>query len=68
MGEVPNRSMVAARLTPMSTAQVISAQQLPRPRGSAVDADAVNLDPFVEVSLYIPGEPFPQKRRTNVVS
>ncbi|BGP57478.1 hypothetical protein JCM8202v2_005122 [Rhodotorula sphaerocarpa] len=48
--------------------EVISAQQLPRPRGSAVDADAVNLDPFVEVSLYIPGEPFPQKRRTNVVS
>ncbi|POY76340.1 hypothetical protein BMF94_0536 [Rhodotorula taiwanensis] len=47
--------------------EVISAQQLPRPRGSTLDADAVNLDPFVEVSLFVPGESVPQKRRTSVV-
>ncbi|GAA5862371.1 hypothetical protein JCM3774_002495 [Rhodotorula dairenensis] len=48
--------------------EVISAQQLPRPRGSTADVDAVNMDPFVEVSLFAPGDPNAQKRRTAVVT
>lgn len=47
--------------------QVISAQQLPRPRGSGTDVEPMNLDPFVEVSLFVPGVVTPQKRRTPVV-
>ncbi|GAA6033235.1 hypothetical protein JCM8097_003009 [Rhodosporidiobolus ruineniae] len=46
--------------------EVISAQQLPRPRAAGVD-DAINLDPFVEVSLFVPGVIALQKRRTPVV-
>ncbi|GAA5900925.1 hypothetical protein JCM6882_005980 [Rhodosporidiobolus microsporus] len=45
--------------------EVISAQQLPRPRGN--DSDSTRLDPFVEVSLFVPGMVGPQKRRTAVV-
>ncbi|GAA5972511.1 hypothetical protein JCM11641_001877 [Rhodosporidiobolus odoratus] len=47
--------------------EVISAQQLPRPRASGGDTDATKLDPFVEVSLFVPGAVTPQKRRTPVV-
>ncbi|BGO94412.1 hypothetical protein NBRC10512_003785 [Rhodotorula toruloides] len=47
--------------------EVISAQQLPRPRGSGTDVEPMNLDPFVEVSLFVPGVATPQKRRTPVV-
>ncbi|GAA5905003.1 hypothetical protein JCM8208_007657 [Rhodotorula glutinis] len=47
--------------------EVISAQQLPRPRGSGSDMDACVLDPFVEVSLFVPGVVGMQKRRTPVV-
>ncbi|GAA5905492.1 phosphatidylinositol phospholipase C [Sporobolomyces salmoneus] len=47
--------------------EVISAQQLPRPRGSSSDGDPISVDPFVEVSLYVPGSVLPQKRRTSVV-
>lgn len=47
--------------------QIISAQQLPRPRGSTTDVDAVKMDPFVEVSLFVPGDMNAQKRRTAVV-
>ncbi|CEQ42345.1 SPOSA6832_04140 [Sporobolomyces salmonicolor] len=47
--------------------EVISAQQLPRPRGSHNDADPTTVDPFVEVSLFAPGTVAPQKRRTSVV-
>ncbi|BGP72999.1 hypothetical protein NBRC10513v2_006403 [Rhodotorula toruloides] len=47
--------------------EVISAQQLPRPRGSGTDVEPMNLDPFVEVSLFVPGVVTPQKRRTPVV-
>ncbi|GAA5938629.1 phosphatidylinositol phospholipase C [Sporobolomyces koalae] len=47
--------------------EVISAQQLPRPRGSSSDGDPILVDPFVEVSLYAPGAVMPQKRRTSVV-
>lgn len=50
------------------TTQVISAQQLPRPRDAlATDAESVSMDPFVEVSLSVPGFPNAVKRRTNVV-
>lgn len=48
--------------------QVISAQQLPRPRGSSSDGDPMSVDPFVEVSLYVPGTVVPSKRRTSVVT
>ncbi|GAA5902903.1 hypothetical protein JCM5296_006327 [Sporobolomyces johnsonii] len=47
--------------------EVISAQQLPRPRGSHNDADPATVDPFVEVSLFAPGVVAPQRRRTSVV-
>ncbi|GAA6010969.1 hypothetical protein JCM11491_005887 [Sporobolomyces phaffii] len=47
--------------------EVISAQQLPRPRVSSSDGDPISVDPFVEVSLYVPGTVMPQKRRTTVV-
>ncbi|GAA5958381.1 hypothetical protein JCM8115_002449 [Rhodotorula mucilaginosa] len=47
--------------------EIISAQQLPRPRGSTTDADVVKMDPFVEVSLFVPGDINAQKRRTAVV-
>ncbi|GAA5953650.1 hypothetical protein JCM3765_006927 [Sporobolomyces pararoseus] len=47
--------------------EVISAQQLPRPRGSSSDGDLMSVDPFVEVSLFVPGTVQPQKRRTSVV-
>ncbi|BGP42650.1 hypothetical protein JCM10449v2_006662 [Rhodotorula kratochvilovae] len=47
--------------------EIISAQQLPRPRGSGADGDACVLDPFVEVSLFVPGVVGAQKRRTPVV-
>lgn len=47
--------------------QIISAQQLPRPRGSSSDGVPISVDPFVEVSLYVPGAVMPQKRRTAVV-
>ncbi|GAA5853659.1 hypothetical protein JCM8547_007400 [Rhodosporidiobolus lusitaniae] len=49
--------------------EIISAQQLPRPRPAA-EKDGVeqaNLDPFVEASLFVPGVVQPQKRRTPVV-
>ncbi|GAA6016812.1 hypothetical protein JCM10207_003260 [Rhodosporidiobolus poonsookiae] len=47
--------------------EVISAQQLPRPRAAGSDSEATNLDPFVEVSLFVPGVIAPQKHRTPVV-
>ncbi|GAA5842020.1 hypothetical protein JCM5353_001096 [Sporobolomyces roseus] len=47
--------------------EIISAQQLPRPRGSSSDGDPMSVDPFVEVSLYVPGTVTPSKRRTSVV-
>ncbi|KAM0751272.1 PLC-like phosphodiesterase [Meredithblackwellia eburnea MCA 4105] len=46
--------------------EVISAQQLPRTRESS-DSDGASLDPFVEVSLYVPGTPAPQKFRTKAI-
>ncbi|GAA5947791.1 hypothetical protein JCM10213_002114 [Rhodosporidiobolus nylandii] len=45
--------------------EVVSAQQLPRPRSSG--AESATLDPFVQVSLFVPGIAAPQKRRTPVV-
>jgi phosphatidylinositol phospholipase C delta len=51
--------------SPTVESQIISAQQLPRPRSA--DNETANLDPFVEVSLFVPGVIAPQKRRTHVV-
>ncbi|KAK4046766.1 hypothetical protein OIV83_005871 [Microbotryomycetes sp. JL201] len=50
--------------------EILSAQQLPRPRdsSSASEAEMIGVDPFVEVSLYQPGVVQPVKRRTKVVS
>ncbi|GAA6059835.1 hypothetical protein JCM10212_003747 [Sporobolomyces blumeae] len=47
--------------------EIISAQQLPRPRGSSTEGDLATVDPFVEVSLFVPGSTVSQKRRTTVV-
>lgn len=48
--------------------QIISAQQLPRPRDAlATDAESVSMDPFVVVSLSVPGCPASTKQRTKVV-
>jgi hypothetical protein len=49
--------------------QIISAQQLPRPRDhdSSDRADVAPVDPFVEVSLYQPGVVAPIKKRTKVI-
>lgn len=60
-------ALKARLLTPLLAMQIISAQQLPRPRGSGSDVDACVLDPFVEVSLFVPGVVGMQKRRTPVV-
>ncbi|KDE02325.1 hypothetical protein MVLG_07108 [Microbotryum lychnidis-dioicae p1A1 Lamole] len=49
--------------------EVISAQQLPKPR-DVDDVDKFNIariDPFVEVSLYQPGLASPAKKRSKVV-
>ncbi|SCV73483.1 BQ2448_7409 [Microbotryum intermedium] len=49
--------------------EVISAQQLPRPRNpDAVDKlDTAQVDPFVEVTLYQPGAFSPTKKRSKVI-
>ncbi|KAL8291858.1 hypothetical protein RQP46_002116 [Phenoliferia psychrophenolica] len=47
--------------------EIISAQQLPRSR-DASDADSSTLDPFVEVSLFVPGVATIIKGRSKVVS
>ncbi|KAK4702929.1 hypothetical protein P7C70_g3286, partial [Phenoliferia sp. Uapishka_3] len=47
--------------------EIISAQQLPRSRDST-DADSSTLDPFVEVSLYVPSLAATIKRRSKVVT
>ncbi|ORY39486.1 PLC-like phosphodiesterase [Leucosporidium creatinivorum] len=49
--------------------EIISAQQLPRPRdpSSSNEADVAPVDPFIEVSLYQPGLIAPIKKRTKVV-
>ncbi|KAK4046979.1 hypothetical protein OIO90_006371 [Microbotryomycetes sp. JL221] len=50
--------------------EILSAQQLPRPRdsSSASETEMMMVDPFVEVSLYQPGVVQPIKRRTKVVT
>lgn len=63
--EVRLRRVLAKLQADLASLQVISAQQLPRP--PRTDSDSNNVDPFVEVSLYVPGVVNPQKRRTPVV-
>lgn len=63
--EVRLRRVFAKPQADLASLQVISAQQLPRP--PRTDSDSNSVDPFVEVSLYVPGVVNPQKRRTPVV-
>lgn len=44
--------------------EVISAQQLPR----AHQSESSVIDPFVEVSLFVPGLASPLKRRTRIIT